>query len=380
MARAVCILTCCLACVARADESPGVVAVGAPAANAGALLGGYVESFYQWNLDRPANGVTNFRGFDNRHDAFTISNAVLDAQWDQSNVVGRLALQVGHTPSTYYLAEPARAGTAGANGTGSELWKYLQQAYGGYRFDVGRGLVVHAGLFLSPIGPETIPVLETWNWSRSHLFFGLPYYHSGVRAMYGLTDAWSLEAWLVNGWNSVVDNNRGKSLALRLVRTAGGLQASVIYFGGPERPEGAPEGQPWRHLLDAHVTWSATERLSVQGHANAGFEAHRLGTSWWWAAAAAARLSVTERAFFTLRGDVFTESAPAGASRIFWPVDRVASVTATLERRLGEKAAVRLEYRHDAAAGALYFGPGATGGTPDRTSQDTLTGGLAAGF
>jgi hypothetical protein len=374
VSRALALSLTLLASLARAEEAV------APAPAPGYALGGYVESFYQWNFSRPANGVTNFRGFDNRHDAFTISNAALDVQWDRADVVGRLTLQVGHTPSTYYLAEPVRAGTAGANGTGPELWKYLQQAYAGYRFDVGRGLVVQAGLFLSPIGPETVPVLENWAWSRSNLFFGLPYYHSGVRASFALTEAWALELWLVNGWNAVVDGNRGKSLALRLVCTTSELQASVMYFGGPERPEGASEGQPWRHLLDAHATWSVMRRLALQAHANAGFEANLLGSSWWAASAAAVRVELLERTFLAVRVDGFTETAPAGAARIFWPVAWVGSLTATLERRLGEKAAARLEYRHDEAAGALFFGPGAGAGVPDRTSQDTLTAGLAAGF
>ncbi|MDB5219777.1 MAG: outer membrane protein, partial [Myxococcaceae bacterium] len=28
---------------------------------------GYIETYYQWNFNHPSNGITNYRGFDNRH-------------------------------------------------------------------------------------------------------------------------------------------------------------------------------------------------------------------------------------------------------------------------------------------------------------------------
>ncbi len=64
----------------------------------------------------------------------------------------------------------------------------MQQGFVGYRFPFRRGLVVQAGLFLSPIGPEGIAVRDNRNWSRSTLFFALPYYHTGARA--------SLQPWV----------------------------------------------------------------------------------------------------------------------------------------------------------------------------------------
>ena len=143
-------------------------------------IGGYAETYFQWNINEPSNGITNYRGFDNRHDTFTLSNVAIDAQWDDSSVIGRLTLQVGHTPSTYYLAKPPLPGAGGANATGAEVWKYIQQAYVGYRSTgVARVGSRAGGIFLSPIGPEGIAVKDNWNWSRSNLFFGLPFYHTG---------------------------------------------------------------------------------------------------------------------------------------------------------------------------------------------------------
>ena len=50
-----------------------------PGTQADLVLGGYAETFYQWNFNDPSSGITNFRGFDNRHNSFGLTNVVLDA-------------------------------------------------------------------------------------------------------------------------------------------------------------------------------------------------------------------------------------------------------------------------------------------------------------
>jgi hypothetical protein len=362
---------------------------GAPRANF--QLGGYVEAFYSWNFGRPSNGITNFRGFDNRHHSFTLSNLALDASWDVEDVAGRVTLQVGHTPSTYYLAEPALPGASGANASGIELWKYVQQAYAGHRFDIGRGLLLTAGLFLSPIGPEGMAVRDDWNWSRSNLFFGLPFYHTGLRATYPLSDTWAFTLACYNGWNSVVDNNDEKSLSAQLTYTRPDEFALyILYFTGVERPRGAPEGRAWRHLVDMHATLHATPRLSFIGHFNAGTEPNRFGTSAWIAGALYARLRLSPKIFLAARGDAFHERVPSGpagaATALFWPVAWVASGTATVDVRPHERASFRLEYRHDHAAGDMFFAGAVTGDgvaapfVPNRHFQDTVTLGATTWF
>lgn len=352
------------------------------------VISGYVEALGTVSFQAPSNRIINLRGFDDRHATFAVANVVLDAAWDHRGVIGKLALQVGTTPSTYYLAEPSSPGAGtGAAATGAELWKYVQQAYAGYRFDVLDGLAVTAGIFLSPIGPESIAIKDDWHWSRSNLFFGLPFYHTGVRAALALDGRWTATLSVVNGWNSVIDNNDEKSVYGQLTYTApDALAVSVLYFTGAERADGALEGRAWRHLLDAHATWTVSERLALQLHADGGFEPGREGTSTWAAGALAARVKLVDALHLAARADAFGEHVPDGAAAIFWPTAWVASGTATLDYRPADTVSFRLEYRHDHAAGDAYFGGDVTGDgvttayVPNRSSQDTLTLGLAAWF
>lgn len=354
-------------------------------------LGGYVEAAYSLNFNAPSNGITHFRGFDNRHNTFTLSNVALDARWDAHDLIGRLTLQVGHTPSTYYLAEPGFPGAAATSASDAGLWKYIQQAYVGYRFEEAKGLTVTAGLFLSPIGPEGVAVRDNWNWSRSNLFFGLPFYHTGLRVALPLGSAWEVSLAGFNGWNTVVDNNDEKSIALQLTHTQPGkLALSFLYFTGVERAEGAAEGRGWRHLLDAHATWTVNERLSLLLHASGGLEPTNFGTSGWVAGALYGRVQLLSWLFVAVRGDVFFEEVASNgagaASSIFWPVAWVSSGTATLDARPHDQISFRLEYRHDHAAGDMYFGGQVVGdGTttafvPNERSQDTITLGATAWF
>jgi Putative beta-barrel porin-2, OmpL-like. bbp2 len=353
-------------------------------------FGAYAEAFYQWNLGNPSNGITHFRGFDNRHNTFTLANVAIDAQWDFERLVGRVALQVGHTPSTYYASEPELPGASASNGSGAALWKYVQQAYAGYRFGVGRGLTVSAGLFLSPIGPESMAIKDNWNWSRSNLFFGLPFYHTGVRASYPVNESVSLTVAGYNGWNSVVDNNPEKSVSVQAVFNRPTLTLSVLYFGGVERSKNAPEGRPWRHLFDAHLTWHPKNWLSLLAHLNGGFEMTRFGATSWMGGALYARLKLRDPLSITVRADVLAESVAdngsAKASALFFPAPWVASATATVEYRPLSRVSLRLEYRQDIAATPLYFrgaveGDGvSTPFRPNTKSQDTLTLGMASWF
>jgi hypothetical protein len=334
-------------------------------------VGAMVETYFGWNFNRPENRVTAFRGFDARHDSFALSNAVLDTHWNAGAVSGRLALQTGDTPDIYYGAEAK-----------SDV-RHILEATVAWKAPVGRGLTLDGGIFLSPIGPETIVIKENWTWSRSTLFFGLPFYHAGMRATYPVTERWNVTAAVYNGWNNVTDTNSRKSISVQgLYTKPDKVTASVLYFGGAERPTGAPEGEPWRNLFDAHVTVTVSPTLSIQAHADAGFENTTFGRAGWRAGAFAARVKANKWLYVAGRADILDETVPASsagsAAPIFFPASRVTSLTATLDARPADHMAVRLEFRHDSASDPIYF-KGANP-SPSAKSQSTLTLGLTAWF
>jgi Putative beta-barrel porin-2, OmpL-like. bbp2 len=353
-------------------------------------LNAYVEMAYTYSIQNPSNGIINERAFDDRHNTFTVQNAVLDASGSIVGLSARVALQVGHTPDTYYLSEPSLPGTSSVGASSASSWKYIQQAYGGYRIDRA-GLTLEGGIFLSPIGPEAMAAKDDWNYSRSNLFFGLPFYHTGIRATLEATANTTLALWLVNGWNNVVDNNSGKSvLAEYTYKIPDRLLFNLIYMTGIERNRDAPEGQPWRHLIDVNAQFDVTKWLSFISQVDVGFEPNNFGLSDWGAAAVYGRVHPTSWLYVAARGDVFVEhrgSGPTGtASPVFFPARWVGSGTLTLDGRPHDNVSLRLEYRHDQAASDIYFaGPVRGNGdttpyVPNSRAQDTITAAALAWF
>jgi hypothetical protein len=266
------------------------------------------------------------------------------------------------------------------------VWKYLQQANVSWKAPVGSGLLFEAGIFLSPIGPEGMAVKEQWNWSRSSLFFGLPFYHTGARVTVPLTKEASITLAGYNGWSSVVDGNDDKSVALQVTYNHRDRWiANFVYFGGAERPAGAAEGRPWRHTFDVWLAHHPTSGLSWMAHADAGFEENRFGKTTWGAGAAYLRLRPKPWLYVAARGDLLYESRPDGAAAIFFPVPWLSSGTLTFDFRAHANVSLRLEYRHDHAAGDAYYrgavpDDGAGGFRANVRSQDSLLAGVVTWF
>jgi hypothetical protein len=92
---------------------------------------------------------------------------------------------------------------------------------------------------------------------------------------------------------------------------------------------------------------------------------------------------------FAVRADLFREHVASNssgtASSIFWPVPWVGSGTATIELQPHDHVIIRLEGRHDQAAGPLYFDSTAVldddgNAVPTSSLQDTITLGATTWF
>ncbi len=352
----------------------------------GVTLSGYAEAHYGYDFNAPKGGMSLMRAFDQRSNTFTVDNAVLDVAWQKGPVQGRVGLQVGTTPASYYRPESTLPGTGLNAASSGSLWQNIQQAWIGYKVNESGSIFVQAGIFLSPIGPEVIQVKDNWNWSRSDLFAVLPAYHAGVKFNWQATQAFAVIAMVCNGWNAAVDNNDGKSVVLQALWTTEKVQAGVLYMGGNERNMDAKEGAPWRNLGDAWLTWQVAERFWLMGHVNGGEEQTNQGTATWFGAALYAKAQLAERWFLALRGDtlaehVATDSAGVVSDPMLIPVKRISSATLTLDWRPTSFLLLRAEGRGDITDGNAFVDgtPNyAASGDPIANASKRLTAMLGA--
>jgi len=342
-------------------------------------VSGYIETYYALHAQDASNREIALRAFDVRSRSFALSNAVLDVKGETGPITARVIGQVGDTPDTYYASEPR--------------WRFIQAA--NLTAKAPHDFVIEAGLFPSAIGPEVFAVKDNWNWSRSNLFYGLPFYHLGAMVSHPMGDTpWTAKLHVYNGWNQIEDTNGYPSIAASAAYSEGKTTAQLLYFGGVERPTGAPEGQPWRHLVDALAQVPVSDNVTLMGQLDVGLEHNAIGTSSWIAGALYAKVQLTPELFASVRGDYFDEQVAATTGRpplrtatpIFWPVEWVAEGTATLAYQPVDHVSVRLEYRHDQAAANAYFGgtvptdPMTMADVPNRDMQDTVTLGATAWF
>lgn len=123
-------------------------------------------------------------------------------------------------------------------------------------------------------------VSESWmnpTYTRGALYYiAQPFFHTGLRATIAPPGAGiEIRGLAVQGWNSFVDNNRGKSFGGQLVysRTPG-LTISAGYLGGPEQDGMGLDALPvqgangrWRHLVDV-VLSAEVGRLTLSANAD----------------------------------------------------------------------------------------------------------------
>lgn len=347
---------------------------------------GYVQTTYNFNFEDPPSRTNRLRVFDDDASQFSINNIELaiSRQPTEKVPVGfGLVMNAGRD---------TRKTKAAGLGAGDDNSFDLQQAYVTYVAPVGKGVTFKAGKFATLLGAEVIEAPLNFNISRSFLFgFAIPFTHVGALATYPLSERVSATVGVVNGWDNVQDNNRGKS-AIGQVSLAPveGLTLAVNGIWGAEQGN---QDSPKRWVADVVATYSPPSLKALTFQANYDYgredEAVDEGTvtpvlrdANWQGVSLIANYDLTDKLSFAVRGEYFIDqdgartafmgtATPSGLprpSRL-----NVYEVTATVKYKLWQGLFTRLEYRHDQSVGggdAPVFDGEA--GPTTRKRQDTL--------
>ncbi|MCB1595984.1 MAG: outer membrane beta-barrel protein, partial [Xanthomonadales bacterium] len=119
-------------------------------------------------------------------------------------------------------------------------------------------------------------------YSLSNLFGFGPFYHTGVKLDYSVSDNIGLMVGLANGWdapgNATADNNEAKSALAQvsLVDLVPGLSIYLNYVGGAEQ---AGSETKMRHIGDLTAAMGLTDQLSIGLNAAYGTDYKNLGAT-----------------------------------------------------------------------------------------------------
>jgi len=348
---------------------------------------GFVDAYYSKNFNSPSTSTNQLRNFDIFENQFALGLAELVVQKQASPVGFRMDLDFGPTNDIVQGGTITPFGNV-TGGNVSTL-SILQQAYLTAVLPVGSGLTVDVGKFVTHMGYEVIESKDNANYSRSFLFaYAIPYFHTGARASYTFSSSFSAAVHFVNGWNSVIDNNRSHSVGL-MMNYAVTSSTDIIVNGmdGFERGFNTPYGK--KVVADFIVTQTVNDMLSLGLNADYGQE--RLGGSSgplaiWKGAAIYAKCTIDPKSSVALRGEVYYDpffnpitltSYTTGAP---FPKATLKEVTLTYEYRPWDALILRGELRDDMANGVGLFNTASASPSPSAKSQPTLLIGVIATF
>lgn len=309
---------------------------------------GYVDTYYQYNLNRPESGTNQGRVFDLYHNTFSIGliQTMFTYDYGKAHVVADLIFGPN--------ADLADFGNEGAA-------KMIKQAYIAY--DVSDKLRFTIGQYGTHIGYELIDAPLNFNYSLSYLFGNGPFYHTGAKLDYALSPRLGLMLGVVNGWDSLTDFNKKKSITAQVhVAPLMGFDLYVNWIGGDENNTlsnfGSTEGS-YTSLFDLTSSFQVNDAFKLG--INAAYGSFSTGTSevnpadpWsedadWGGAALYLNYKATEKFGIGLRSEYFSDP---GGIRYFGPVDATAfTLTGNVklaDGHLNVKPEVRLDLTKDA--------------------------------
>ena len=192
----------------------------------------FLSTAYSYNFDRPDTLRNLYHVFDYTDNSLKVDVIELSLKKDAVN------------PSDAGFRVDLTAGSSiprVAHSAGLEIGDLdIHQMYLSYVPPIGNWLKVDVGKFITPVGYEVIEGYDGYddNYSRSFLFgYGIPYTHTGVRALFSPAEDFSGLAMVVNGWDNSIDSNRSKTLCGQLsLGPIQGIRMSAAILYGPEKP------------------------------------------------------------------------------------------------------------------------------------------------
>ncbi|MFY0562755.1 outer membrane beta-barrel protein [Archangium lansingense] len=331
---------------------------------------GGADVYYGYNFNRPADGANFIPGTGTtgkRDNELTLNLASLGVSLEPAPVGFRVLVGLGTAMEVVHAAEPV--GTA----TGPDVWRFLQQA--SLSFAHGP-LTLEAGVYPSHIGLESFQSQLNWTYTRSWMGELSPYYQTGLKGTWKFSDAWSAQLHLLNGWQTIGENNRGKALGTQVAYSGERLSAAFNTFIG-EEGSGGSEGL--RLFADGVATYKVTDAFSVAATADVGTQQRpEQDAAFWYAAGLNARVQLAQPVAVTARAELFDDRD----GLISGTAQRLVEGTVTLEVKPAEYLVLKLEARHDRSTADVFGGSQTTAeGTPvPRSTQTLVVAGATAYF
>lgn len=207
-------------------------------------ISGFVDVYYQYSLIESPVPTSFTEAFN----TFSLGMANLAISKDDGKVGFMIDLGVG----------PRAEVANGFTGTTLSAIKQLYVTYAPSDW-----LKLTAGNFSTFVGYELIDAPLNVNYSMSYMFSYGPFYHTGLKADFTISESFGAMVGIFNDTDSKFDFTEGKHFGAQLSFTKGDFAAYLNYLGGKNVEADSIIPSMTGHQVDLTATFQATEKFGL---------------------------------------------------------------------------------------------------------------------
>ncbi|HMY35006.1 MAG TPA: porin [bacterium] len=306
---------------------------------------GFVDAYYGYDFSKPVSGDRpGFLYNHTRHNEFNVNLALLRVQAKYDEAYARVGIMAGTYAQSNLSAEPA-------------TYQHLYEAYTGIQINAKTSLEV--GLFGSHIGWESAVSKDNWTLSRSLAAENSPYYLSGVKATYSLSEKWTFAAVVCNGWQRIYRSSKNVTPAMGtqiVYKPSDRLTINYSTFVGNDK---ADSTRQWRYFDNAYAIWQVNPKLGITTGVDFGAEQKSKGSSkynTWLTWAIITRYMLNDMWSVAVRAEQFLDKNQVIVSTGTVHGFQTLGLSANLDYALTKQSVLRIEGRQLQSRDAIFSG------------------------
>jgi hypothetical protein len=258
---------------------------------------GMVDAYYSYRFQGTSADQTNeLRIFDTLNNKFSLGFAKVAISMPTEPVGFRL--DVGFGPTAALIASDL----AVANTPGYVALQAIEQAYASVK--LGGLVTLDFGKFVTSAGSEVIEANNNWLQSRSINFgYAIPFAHTGIRASLPIGDMLTLQASIVNGWDSLYTSNKFKTfnLSAALNVAATGTSVFVNLYTGPQTTDYV------RTLIDVVINQNIGDKVALNLGGDYATEGGATTSTSWYGASLMGKVQLGDMVRVSARVEYFND-------------------------------------------------------------------------
>lgn len=258
-------------------------------------IGAYVDTYFKYDFNQPLGETSPYFVSYTRHNEFNINLAFVEFRYQDQNLRIHYLPAIGTYINANYAAEDG-------------FLKNALEATVGIRIAKKKNIWLDAGVMNSPFTNETPISKDHLALTRSFSAEYVPYYLSGIRVSTQISKKLNAYIYIINGWQQIKDQNKGKSVATQLEYRPNNkhLINWNIYIGSETSKENPNYGN--RYFTDVYWIYNPNDKWNFTACAYAGIQERVKNKNGFWTQAnLVGRYKISQKTSASARLEYFTD-------------------------------------------------------------------------